>query len=809
MTTGVPERRLHSQTPGSPGVCYNAGMVTTWSSKVSGRLIVLAVGALGLFLWGFSFQMRVATLPSGFAWDAMSYPATVQGIAAGSRREVLFLVEGLAPGTPVTIVPDGAPPVEVRLRPAGTNAYLAVTCFSGLFFWLVCATVFLPRYRDPHVPSFLWILLLYGCAVMMGGVYYQTDLLAPGSLFGFVQLTCLAVLPPAFLRLTLTFPERATVLDRRRWLMPSQWGLAAVLVLWQAVTFADYFRRPGPETAARLVAPQNLADLVMLATVAVAFGVLIRSVRRLGPSRAGKQIRWLLWGFAVGAAPYLALRTLPQLLGLTPPLPAGADRVLELAVPLSFVFAVVWEQFLDIDVIIRRSLLYSGLALALVAILLLPALVFAENLGGPAPGWPTALLLAAGLAAGLAFVPLRARLGYAIDRFLFGLGHDDDARLERLVNRFGDLRRPEDVVDELGTALHRRLGCRHWGVEVWPADGPQASLAAVTGVTSDDDLDDDAFPPAWRRRDYVLARRFRRAGAGDAVILVGPRHSGRRYVPEDLAFLTAATDAAESAWERLHLLRAVAAQTEARQRLDEMNRLKSRFLAQAAHDLRTPVTSVTWSARNLLDGLAGELNPRQREYIDSIRDATGHLDTLVGNLLQVSRLEQATVVPVLADFDLAPRVASAVSSVRPLAESADVAISVDAPEGLRLHADAEKVVEALVNVLDNAIKYSPPGGTIRVTCRADAPGSASIAVRDEGPGLGDLADPFARYVQGRPSPHSSRHGFGLGLHIVKQYMDMMGGTVWGQDAPTGGAVFTLTLPAAGGKREVAPCVRPS
>lgn len=784
-------------------------MVKRWHSRMSWRRVALAAGLLGLFLWGFVHQAGVAQLPGDFPWDRLAYPALVDGVTAASTREVRFLAEGHAPGTRLTVTPDAGLPVEALLIPAGTDAYLAVTCLSGLIFWAVCAGVFLPRYREPHVPTFFWILLLYGCAVMMGGVYFHADPLDDASLFGLLQLTCLAVLPPAFLRLTLTFPERAPLLDRHRWLMPIQWVLAAALILWQAHAFWRYFGAPGPATAADLGPPQTAADVVMLLTVAVGFGVLVRRVRRLGDSRAGKQIRWLLWGFAVGAAPYLALRTLPQLLGLTPPLPVGADRVLELAVPLSFGFAVVWDQLLDIDVIIRRSLLYSGLALALVAVLLLPTLVFLQHVGGPAPGWPTALLLAAGLVAGLGFFPLRALLGRLIDRVLFGLGRDDEAGLHHLEARFAALRWPEEVAGELTAALRRRLDCTLCVVEGAAGYAPPADLVALPGAAGDGEAGHDVFPVSWRERGYVLARRLHRSGEDDAVVLVGRRRSGRRYVPEDLAFLSKATAAAEGAWERLHLRRIVAEEAEARHRLDELNRLKSRFLAQAAHDLRTPVTSVSWSARNLLDGLAGDLTPRQGEYIESIRDAAGHLDTLVANLLQASRLERAVVVPVLGDFDLATRVCAAVSAVRPLAEGAGVTLEVDAPPDLRLHADAEKVVEALVNVLDNAIKYTPPGGNIRVTCRAGTPGLAAVAVRDQGPGLAGLTDPFARYAQGVPSPHSTRRGFGLGLYIVKQYVEMMGGSVRGENAPGGGAVFTLILPAASRPAKEIPCAPPS
>ena len=802
LTTDLacPSSPATTQTPGKPGVCYNTGMYLAWHRAPSWQLLVLAVAAMGVYAWGFALQTRVAALPPGFPVTALEYPVMVDDVAAGTAEEVRFLAEGFEAGTRLRIRPLTGDPVEVVLRRSGSVAYLVVTAFSGAFFWAVCAVVFLPRYREPHVPAFFWILLLYGCAVMIGGVFFQLDPTGPGVFFGLLQLICLAALPPAFLYLTLTFPGRRFSRIRLRWLMPPLWCLGAVLVAWQSIAFRNYFQSPGLETAGRLIAPGTAADVTMLLLVVVGFGILIQSVRRLGGSRSGKQGRWLLWGFAVGAAPYIFLRTLPLLVGLTPPLPAGADRILELAVPLSFVFAVVWDRFLDIDVIIRRSLLYSALALVFAATVLVPILLGAQNLDGPLAPWRAAVLLAAGLFVGLGYIPVRDLLGRAIDRALFGLGHDDVARLRQLEDHLAGATGTDVMPAVLTGALQSRLDCVDIAVETLPAGVPAATLLSRPDATNSPDVEFVSFPGEWRERGFDLGHGFRRAGDTDAVVLVGSRRSGRRYVQEDLVFLAKATDLTETAWERLFLLDKVAEETAARRRLDELNRLKSEFLAQVAHDLRTPVTSVTWSVRNLLDGLAGELEPQQREYLESVRDAATHLDMLVENLLKVSRLERAVVVADIAEFAAAPCLAAAVSTVRPLAEATGITIAVEA-EDTALRADPEKFVEVLVNILDNAIKYSPPQGTITVSLDREPGGTVSVAVRDEGPGLGDLDDPFARYAQGAPSPHATRHGFGLGLYIVAQYVGMMRGTVHAGNAPGGGALFTIRLPRADSETE--------
>jgi signal transduction histidine kinase len=108
------------------------------------------------------------------------------------------------------------------------------------------------------------------------------------------------------------------------------------------------------------------------------------------------------------------------------------------------------------------------------------------------------------------------------------------------------------------------------------------------------------------------------------------------------------------------------------------------------------------------------------------------------------------------------------------------------------------MIEVTVNLMDNAVKYTGPGTTVTVTIHPAADGFQAVSVHDRGPGLRgqDPARLFGRFAQGEPSPHSSRKGFGLGLHIAATYVDLMGGTLEAADHPDGGAVFTCRLPLA-------------
>jgi signal transduction histidine kinase len=249
--------------------------------------------------------------------------------------------------------------------------------------------------------------------------------------------------------------------------------------------------------------------------------------------------------------------------------------------------------------------------------------------------------------------------------------------------------------------------------------------------------------------------------------------------------------------ERLFLVQAVAEESVARHRLDELNRLKNEFFSRVAHDLRTPLASISWAVQNLRDGLAGELSPPQHDYVDSMGAAAAHLNRLVNNLLEISRLERADYSFETEPLHLTGVLQEALRALEPLAAARKVRFVVQGAAGSRpVLGNAERLGEVIVNLLENALRFSPDAAVVEIMLHEPADGHLAFSVRDHGPGLGGLdpAQLFARFGQGVPSPYSQEHGFGLGLHIAKSHVEMMGGSVEAADHGAGGAVFTVRLP---------------
>jgi signal transduction histidine kinase len=589
------------------------------------------------------------------------------------------------------------------------------------------------------------------------------------------------------------------------------------IIVWQAIAYARYFMTPTPVRAAEMTLPHAIADAFLIIQVAAACTILFRNSRRLELTRERSQTKWLLWGIVVGLTPYVLLRTLPQLLGLSPLFGSQVDRIFELAIPTAFVIAVVRYRFLDIDIIIRRSLIYGILAAGVVVIYLLLGVVVGRRLEATGETGIWISLPAIGLLAGVLFHPTRRLIGRWVDRHLFKIRHNYEVVLNALENRLSQASSQYDVIAALVWSIEATLEPRRMiavvtddpdllieggldretAIHAWHAwrewKGAEWRCAAAPNRTSLPELERDDFPSTLLNHDLVLAQGIWAGEEILGVLLLAPRRTERRYVEPDLETLARATERAGRAVERLRLTQTAAEEALARRQLDELNRLKSDFLSRVAHDLRTPLASIGWSTSNLRDGIAGEVNTAQSDYLGSIQRSVRRLDRMVGNLLEISRLDRGTIELDRQPVKLEAVIEDTTQTLRFLAEEKNITIAVKRQgESRAVLADADTLFEVVVNLLDNALRYSPEGETVSITI-GDLPGGRyGFSVHDSGPGLGttDPASLFARFAQGGPSPHARDHGFGLGLHIVRSYVELMNGGVEARNHPGGGAEFT-------------------
>jgi signal transduction histidine kinase len=231
--------------------------------------------------------------------------------------------------------------------------------------------------------------------------------------------------------------------------------------------------------------------------------------------------------------------------------------------------------------------------------------------------------------------------------------------------------------------------------------------------------------------------------------------------------------------------------------LEVANRHKSEFLANVSHELRTPLTAIKGFVDNMLDGLTGELNPGQLRYLTRIKANADRLARLINDLLDLTRIEAGRLELRPTSLRLTTLVVEVVASLRPVAEDKHIQLDVAAADpDTTAWADRDKVTQVLMNLLGNALKFTPAHGHITVTVATDGTAWAQITVADTGPGIAaaEVAKIFEPFYQGTHGGMQRPHGTGLGLAISKVLVEMQRGRLWVESVVGRGSTFHVTLP---------------
>jgi PAS domain S-box-containing protein len=244
-----------------------------------------------------------------------------------------------------------------------------------------------------------------------------------------------------------------------------------------------------------------------------------------------------------------------------------------------------------------------------------------------------------------------------------------------------------------------------------------------------------------------------------------------------------------------HLYIGVLRDLSERRRVD---RLQNELLSTVSHEFRTPLTSIVGALGLLKGGAGGELAPPARRLVDLAHDNGHRLVRLVNDFLDLEKMRSGKLEFRLAPHALAPLLRQSVESLRAYADGYGVALSLAldvAHDDLRVFVDPERVEQVLANLISNAVKFSPRGGTVYVGLSRDG-GAAVISVRDEGPGIPPefRSRVFEKFAQADASDTRGRAGTGLGLSIVKSIVERLDGQVGFDSEPGKGTTFRVGLP---------------
>jgi signal transduction histidine kinase len=230
-------------------------------------------------------------------------------------------------------------------------------------------------------------------------------------------------------------------------------------------------------------------------------------------------------------------------------------------------------------------------------------------------------------------------------------------------------------------------------------------------------------------------------------------------------------------------------------RLERQQRERLLFINSVAHELKTPLTAIMASGGLLQEELSGSDSANKRRLVENMMSAAGRLDARLNELLAAARSEKVgfTLKPELVDLRYV--IQNTAKMIQPMIESRQQALTLDLPERVPLvKGDRQRLEQVILNLLNNANKYSPVGGKISLQLRPE-PGRLVVSVTDNGPGIPaeDQSSMFQPYFR-READRERYQGMGLGLAICKQLVEQHGGRIWLMSRPGEGATFAFSLP---------------
>jgi signal transduction histidine kinase len=327
-----------------------------------------------------------------------------------------------------------------------------------------------------------------------------------------------------------------------------------------------------------------------------------------------------------------------------------------------------------------------------------------------------------------------------------------------------------------------------------PIEGSVLEVVLAGETVYREDMSDTTFPE--ERELVALGLRCRVA----APLLVGARSIGmisvvraepRSFAPEEVELLSLLGRFVGTAVQNI---RAYDAERTTVEELRRLSALRADFVSLVSHELRSPMATVIGSARTLQQRWR-ELQPEQRDsFLALIADETSRLATLIGDVLDTSRIEAGTFSYTFSDVDVGELVREVVANAELGQDEVEVRANVADPIP-PIRGDRDRLRQVLANLVDNAVKYSPTGAPVEVDATAQN-GALVVAVRDRGPGVPPEDKKLIFEKFGRAKGGKSVPGTGLGLFIARSIAEAHGGTLDVESAPERGATFTLRLPVA-------------
>jgi signal transduction histidine kinase len=750
---------------------------------------------------------------------------TIDGYEVTIPEQVEFIIDGKLVGDSVALTVDRRGiemDLTVDLAPHYSPAYLIIMLITGLTFFSFAIFVLIRcpfeqaarLFHHGSVAVAIIILTTWGNYAVLPQWL---------SILSRTQFSTAYVFAPVFfLHFAIIFPRPGWM--SRKKIVIAFYIIAGIIAFLLSVTFILAAPQRSMFWADYFLTLFDMCRIFFSTCIILAVASIVSGYFTAREEMERRKLRWIMLGLAVGTLSFIFFWQLPSVIISHGIVAEEVILLLMLFIPLTFAVSIVRYHIFDIDLIFRRTTVYITVLIILLGVYALCIGLVSLFLG--ALSVSTSILVSAGTAILLAFLyePLRGRVILFVDRVFFHVQYNYREAMNRISEELKGMYDLDTLAESLIDHLDRYLQVDR--ISVWlkntgtngfdvlahknyGGDFSEKMQTAEKLISSGNDKPSALtehmepgilfYPLSSEVSTYLDAavivplRTEKRERIG--YILLGRKKAGIRFSVEDIDLVLNVSSQTELAIDRILLQRKLLFEQAESQRLEELNRMKSFFVSSVSHDLKTPLTSIRMFAEMLLHEEKMPVR-KSRQYLHVIEGETERLKRLIDNVLDYAKIERGAM-----EYNPAPMpVNRLVKNVLRLFKyqftihDCTVRTSFTSPDRM-VHADADAMTEALINIVSNAVKYSHPGSEIIVSTvlRQER---IFINIADNGAGIAEVDLPRVLEPFFRSSGEGAREegGVGLGLAIVKYIVDAHKGNVDIKSKPGKGTTVTVSLP---------------
>jgi len=705
--------------------------------------------------------------------------------------------------------------IPVKLVSYYSMFYVFVATITGFFFIFVPVFVVLKKGLTAQTLTYHWVMVASGLIILNTWGTYNSTLFGISFVSRFIFHIAYAFFSSVFLHFTLVFPND---IFRRRKTILFMYGFSFLLSIATLLFFGVSIAHPSTTSINNYILAFNISRYFVL--ICLLFGVFNFAVsyRRAKTVADKKKLKWLLFGLTIGPLTFALLWLLPLVFIGRGLIPEELLLIVLLIIPFTFSISILKYHLWDIDRVINRSVVYSILLAGIIAayfVVVLFVSSFATKEGGTFPTVITVAVIA------LFVQSLKRKIETFVDKTFFRVQYDFRFAVKKVLQELSDCTNLSQlsaacingivhfipvkniafasveresgvcqIVSRLGTGIS--LKHKFW-IKKDKVDRLAMKHVALQEMFEGEINSFMGDPRLFKRLGFAILLPLKNsADQIHAMLLIGERKSEQRFSYEDFDLLYQIAAETSIMYERILLQQKAILDAIEKQKLVELNELKSLFVSSVSHDLKTPLTSIKMFAE-LIEDSPNLTTEKKNEYLRIIQGETARLSRLIDNVLDLAKIERGTKDYHLEKTDLNDIVSSVIRMMEYQIKMNEFELVVStSSDSLPIVADKDAIEEALINLISNSIKYSKENKKIIIITSWEN-SRPKVSVKDEGIGIGtqDLQKIFEPYERLNNEHVKSKSGTGIGLTVVKHIVHAHNAEIRIKSAPGEGTEFMI------------------